>query len=74
MLTNDDLIAYTSFKLPARYFNFHDDESMLNTFEESIILSGKQGDEKEGVVLMVFTVKVRLSLLTSALQQLHFLN
>ncbi|KAI2808390.1 hypothetical protein BLOT_006332 [Blomia tropicalis] len=57
MLTNDDLIAYTSFKLPARYFNFHDDESMLNTFEESIILSGKQGDEKEGVVLMVFTVK-----------------
>jgi len=57
LLTSDDLIAWASFKFPSQYLNF-EGELGENTFEESIILSGKQGDDKEGVVVMVFTLKV----------------
>ena len=57
LLTSDDLISWASFKIPEQYLTFSED-SAQNTFEESIVLSGKQGDEKEGVALMVFTLKV----------------
>jgi len=55
LLTSDDLIAWASFKFPSQYLNF--ESSAQHTFEESIVLSGKQGEDKEGVVLMVFTIK-----------------
>lgn len=57
LLTSDDLIAWASFKIPEQYLNFSE-ESTQSTFEESIVLSGKQGEEKEGLVVMGFSLKV----------------
>ena len=60
ILTSDDLIAWSSFTIPAKYLVFNNDQPQ-NTFEEGIVLSGKQGEDKEGVLFMAFTLKVRFN-------------
>lgn len=68
LLTSDDLIAWGTFKIPERHLTFAEGATQ-NTFEETIVLSGKQGDDKEGIVLMVFTLKVRTSFFIQTIAQ-----
>lgn len=58
MLSSDDLVAWGTYQIPVQHLTFAENATQ-NTFEETIVLSGKQGDDKEGIVLMVFTIKVR---------------
>lgn len=56
MLSSDDLVAWGTYQIPIQHLTFAENATQ-NTFEETIVLSGKQGDDKEGIVLMVFTIK-----------------
>ena len=57
LITADDLIAWATFTIPVNYLK---DLTRENTFEETILLNGKQGDLKEGDLSFVCTVKVSL--------------
>lgn len=57
LITSDELIAWTMYKIPERYLTFGQ-ETPVHNFEESIKLTGKQGENMEGDIFIVCTTKV----------------
>ena len=56
MMTTDEKIADGSFHIPEEMLQFSENERE-KTLEAVIPLSGKQGQEREGVLTMVFTFR-----------------